>query len=60
MKRIKYKKDNSELFRLAVFPDDLGIRVNMPKLRKSLGIQKHFTTGKHIINALKGISKFKG
>lgn len=60
MKRIKYKKDNSELFRLAVFKDDLGIRVNAPKLRKALGIQKHYTTGKHILNAIKGIIKFKG
>ncbi len=60
MKQIKYKKDNSELFRLAVFSDDLGIRINMPKLRKVLGIQKQFTTGKHILNAIKGVTKLKG
>lgn len=60
MKQIKYKKDNSELFRLAVFSNDLGIRINMPKLRKALGVQKQFTTGKHILNALKGITALKG
>ncbi len=60
MKTIKYKKDNSELFRLVVFSDDLGIRINMPKLRKALGTQKQFTTGKHILNAIKSITKFKG
>ena len=60
MKRIKYKKDNSELFRLAIFKDDLGIRVNAPKMRKALGIQKQYTTSKHILNAVKGILKLKG
>ena len=60
MKRIKYKKDNSELFRLAIFPTDIGIRINAPKLRKTLGIQKQYTTGKHILNSIKGILALKG
>jgi hypothetical protein len=60
MEKIRYKKESGELFRLAVFSDDIGIRINMPKLRKALGIQKQFTTGKHILNAIKGVTKLKG
>lgn len=60
MKHIKYKKDNAELFRLAVFPNDIGIRINAPKLRKALGIQKQYTTSKHILSSVKGILALKG
>lgn len=60
MKKIKYKKEKNELFRLAFFPTDLGIRINAPKLRKSLGIQKEFNLLLNLSKAVKSISKYKG